>query len=60
MYDTKVGDWVRFYQAGTLVIGVVQYVGKKDVLNKRDIMTDVGIVSEGSIIEARNSYVKLD
>jgi len=24
----KVGDWVRFYQDGRLVIGIVQYVHK--------------------------------
>jgi len=60
MTNTKQNDWVRFYRNGTLVIGVVQYLGEKDVLGYRTISTDAGTVSQDMILEVRtNEYSQL-
>lgn len=48
----KVGDWVRFYQCGKLVIGVVQYI-EKDLLGYMIAKTDIGQVDCRYILEAR-------
>ena len=49
----KVGDWVRFFRNGTLVIGVVEYVRKNDLLQTEDYLTDQGSVHESMILEVR-------
>lgn len=50
----QTGDWVRFYQAGTLVIGVVEYIrdGFPHAL-KPEYYTNVGVVVEDRILEVR-------
>ena len=53
MDNIKVGDWVRFYREGKLVIGVVQYIGHKDCLGNKEISTDNGVVREDYIKEIR-------
>lgn len=50
----KVGDWVRFYQGGKLVIGVVAYRVKDDVLGGWELMTDVGTIDEKYVQEIRS------
>jgi hypothetical protein len=50
--SVKVGDWVRFYQGGKLVIGVVQYA-EKDLLGYMIAKTDIGVVDVRYILEAR-------
>lgn len=50
--DIKVGDWIRFYADGQLVIGVVQYI-QEDVLHKLCALTDIGSVGFDRIIESR-------
>lgn len=48
--DVKVGDWVRFYSNGVLVIGQVEYI-YKDLWTR--ICTDKGMISPDSIREVR-------
>ena len=48
----KVGDWVRFYEGGILVIGVVQYI-EKDLLGYTIVKTDIGSVDIRYILEVR-------
>ena len=50
----KVGDWVRFYQGGALVIGIVQY-RKKNSLGYWIAHTDIGAIDERYILEARGA-----
>lgn len=47
----RVGQWVRFYQKGTLVIGVIQYI--HETLFGNEYSTDIGAVKEKYIEEAR-------
>ena len=53
--DVKVGDWVRFYRAGKLVMGVVMYIHKEGVLHKIELQTDNGAVDLDSVIEKRGN-----
>lgn len=48
----KVGSWIRFYQGGVLVIGVVQYI-EKDLLGFWIAKTDIGTVDTRYVLEAR-------
>lgn len=48
----KPGSWVRFYQGGILVIGVVQYL-EKDLLGYWIAKTDIGQVDTKYILETR-------
>lgn len=48
----KIGDWIRFYQNGRLVIGVVQYVGRNWEGDFAD--TDVGRVAFRNVKEVRS------
>ena len=50
--DINQGDWVRFYQAGIMVIGVVQYI-IKDITSYRQVCTDIGMVSIENVLEVR-------
>ena len=51
------GDWVRFYQAGKLVIGVVQYITPDEFdSTNNDVATDVGVINEGDIVEKRSTH----
>lgn len=50
----KPGDWVRFYQNGALVIGVVQYVRQDDTFSSRfHVHTDIGSVWASEVLECR-------
>lgn len=50
-----VGDWVRFRQAGRLVVGVVQYVAKPEHYWQGEAIyqTDIGEVDDASVLEVR-------
>lgn len=49
-----VGTWVRFYQSGKMIVGVVQYLAKKESWETDySYSTDAGVVEESSILEAR-------
>jgi hypothetical protein len=50
----KVGDWVRFYSNGKLVIGVVNYIGRESTRGDIEVMTDIGAIDSESILEARH------
>jgi len=50
----QIGDWIRFYQNGHLVIGVVQYISK-DVLGYEHCDTDAGMVRSDSVREIRRA-----
>lgn len=54
MSDRKIeiGDWVRFYRNGVMVIGVVQY-GPRDDWGDKYYSTDAGEVAANSILEVR-------
>ncbi len=48
----QIGDWVRYYQNGSMIIAVVQYV--KDVSwYEDDIYTDKGTANKRHILEVR-------
>ena len=51
----KVGDWVRFYRDGKLVIGHVNYVRTDTVLGDAEYQTDIGSVDEDSLLEVRST-----
>ena len=51
----KIGDWIRFYQDGVLVIGVVNYIGFDPVLQDEYYSTDVGRVVLSCVLEKRES-----
>lgn len=51
----KVGDWVRFWQGGSLVIGVVQYPPYRDICGPFQIPTDAGVTSATSVVEIRSA-----
>ena len=53
MSDLDVGDWVRFYQAGYLQIGIIQYIGDPDYQGRRELKTDQGSIREDYILECR-------
>ncbi len=49
-----VGTWVRFYQNGVLVIGVVEYLPDEEPWDRCcNYATTAGVVDEDSILEAR-------
>lgn len=49
-----IGTWVRFYQNGSLVIGVVQYILKREHWDTSPrYFTDRGPLDENEILEAR-------
>lgn len=51
--SVNVGDWVRFYFGGRLVIGLVAYVQERPFGSDRDLVTDAGFTSEESVLETR-------
>lgn len=53
----KVGDWVRFYRDGRLVIGEVVYVEQAASWSKSDEVysTDQGTVENLAVLESRAS-----
>jgi len=56
----KPGDWVRFYQSGNLVIGVVQYVRDPDHYPYELVaMCDVGSVGVKYILEIRAAEIRV-
>ena len=48
----SLGDWVRFYQNGRLVTGVVEYISLT-MTYKREVHTDIGTVLLEDILETR-------
>ncbi len=51
-----IGDWVRFYRNGALVIGVVAYLRTQTSYPWHDeAFTDQGVISVKDIIEVRSS-----
>jgi len=52
------GSWVRFYQEGKMVVGVVQYVLEKQSWEPTyTYLTDLGPFQETAVLEARISFV---
>lgn len=49
--EYQVGDWVRFYRAGTFVIGVVNYI--EQGYWEDELLTDYGMVKSTSVVEHR-------
>ena len=49
---SKIGDWVRFYSGGRLIIGLVEYVSK-NILGDTILHTCQGAVSESGVFERR-------
>jgi len=46
------GDWIRFYQAGRLVVGVLQYITYEDGPCEPSYCTDIGVTA--SFVEKRS------
>jgi hypothetical protein len=54
MKKVKVGNWVRFYRSGILVIGVVQYIHPPKLgFTFFRVDTDQGTIDSESILEIR-------
>ena len=53
--NVQVGDWVRFYRNGQMVIGVVQYIAEKSALLGTDLFTDQGSVDVKHVLEIRRA-----
>jgi hypothetical protein len=51
--DIREGDWVRFYQCGKIVIGVVQYIEKDLYSSDLKIKTDIGCLRDYEVLEVR-------
>ena len=51
--DVSVGDWVRFYVDGGLVIGQVEYISSRPEIAAVDVGTDAGSVDVRDILEVR-------
>lgn len=51
--NVKVGDWIRFYQEGRIVTGVVQYVSEATGQYGDQVSTDIGSVLSDYILEVR-------
>ena len=51
--DVPIGSWVRFYQGGELVIGIVQYHVPSGPLGDPYVYTDIGSIGLEYIIEVR-------
>lgn len=49
----QIGQWVRFYKNGQLVIGVIQYIDNTSYPITVQYCTDHGEISESRILEAR-------
>lgn len=54
--NIKVGDWVRFYQSGIIVIGVVEYITKDKYDGKISIKTDIGAIDSDYVLEKRSNH----
>lgn len=54
----QIGDWISFYQGGTIVIGIVMYIKKDKYIKKFKYSTHVGEVSQENILEIRSSAEK--
>ena len=53
--DIKVGDWVRFYRGGVLVIGVVEYIRERKAWERADeLQTTAGAVNADYVLESRS------
>ena len=50
--QVEVGDWIRFYSNGELVIGQVEYKSKSTIGTKY-LQTSQGEVSEDTVLEVR-------
>lgn len=55
--NIEAGDWIRFYCAGELVIGQVEYTSKSTI-GTRYLQTSEGEVSEDSVLEVRKKDSK--
>lgn len=56
MTTAKIGDWVRFYRNGVLVIGEVRYLVKRETWERSDtLQADVGEVQAEDVLELRPS-----
>lgn len=56
--DTGIGDWVRFYQNGRLVIGVVMYRTEAQWSCEPEFCTDVGTVAVKNVLETRKKRIE--
>lgn len=56
--NCKVGDWVRFYNNGELVIGVVEYKRIDQILNEAELSTTAGSVYEEQVLERRGEVTR--
>ena len=50
--EVEPGDWIRFYQNGELVIGVVEYI-QKDLIGHWQLKTNIGSVDSRYVLEVR-------
>ena len=51
--EIEEGDWVRFYQDGKMVIGVVQYTEKDLYSSDLKVKTDIGCLRDYEVLEVR-------
>ena len=48
-----VGDWVRFYRGGELILAVVEYRVENGVFGKYELCTTAGRIPEEAVLECR-------
>lgn len=49
-----VGDWVRFYRGGELILAVVEYRVENGVFGKYELCTTEGRIPEEVVLECRS------
>lgn len=54
----QIGDWVRFYRNGALVIGIVNYRRRDEFLGHWILSTDAGEVDADDVLEIRATNPK--
>lgn len=54
MKDVRVGDWVRFYRGGLLVLGVVEYIVPRAPWDSTpEAVTSLGQIPFDAVLEVR-------
>lgn len=53
--EIRVGDWVRFYRSGQMVIGEVRYIIPRQPWERSGTLaTDAGTVAADAVLEVRH------
>lgn len=53
----EVGDWIRFYQAGMMVIGEIKHISTQPTTGFLMFETTCGVTNEKGVLELRKKVV---